>query len=161
MNVLVMDLGGTNGKVLGTGQKEHRAFESGSTLTPQKMVAGVKELAKDWKYDVVSIRYPGLVLDNHPVSEPHNLAKGWVNFDFEAAFKCPVKFINDAAMQALGSYNGRGTMMFLGFGTGLGTAMVVDAAGWLVRPRGEEPAACGKTIGSRMNADERRRGSLF
>jgi polyphosphate glucokinase len=89
------------------------------------MVAGVKKLAGDWKYDVVSIGYPGQVRFNRPTGEPHNLAKGWVGFSFEAAFKRPVKIINDSAMQALGSYRG-GTMLFLGFGTGLGSALIVD-----------------------------------
>jgi len=89
------------------------------------MVDGVKKLAGDWKYDVVSIGYPGPVLHNRPVAEPHNLAKGWVGFNYRAAFKRPVKIINDAAMQALGSYR-RGTMLFLGLGTGLGTALIVD-----------------------------------
>ena len=87
------------------------------------MVAGVKKLAKGWQYDVVSIGYPGLVRENRPAAEPHNLAEGWVGFDFRAAFGCPVKIINDAAMQALGSYRG-GTMLFLGLGTGLGSALV-------------------------------------
>ncbi len=125
MKVLTIDIGGTHVKVLATGQKERREFESGPKLTPKLMVEGVKELTRDWKYDVVSIGYPGRVHSNRPVCEPHNLAKGWVGFNFEAAFHCPVKVINDAAMQALGSYK-RGTMLFLGFGTGLGTAMVVD-----------------------------------
>src|SRR5215472_6287898 len=125
MNVLAIDIGGTRVKILATGQNERRAFESGPKLTPQSMVATVKKLAKDWKYDVVSIGYPGLVRSNRPVVEPRNLAKGWVGFNFEAAFKRPVKIINDAAMQALGSYRG-GTMLFLGFGTGLGSALVAD-----------------------------------
>lgn len=125
MNVLAIDVGGTHVKILATRQKERREFESGPTLTPQRMVAGVKELAKDWKYDVVTIGYPGPVRNNRPTAEPHNLAKGWVGFDFKAAFKCPVKVLNDAAMQALGSYR-KGTMLFAGLGTGLGTAMVVE-----------------------------------
>jgi polyphosphate glucokinase len=125
MNVLAIDVGGTHVKILATGQKERREFESGPQLTPQLMVAGVKKLAGDWKYDVVSIGYPGPVRLNRPIAEPHNLAKGWVGFDFKAAFNCPVKVINDAAMQALGSYR-KGTMLFLGLGTGLGTAMVVE-----------------------------------
>ena len=124
-SVLVVDIGGTHVKILTTGKREHREFESGPQLTPRLMVAGVKELTRDWKYDVVSIGYPGPVRLNRPVAEPYNLGKGWVGFDFEAAFKRPVKVINDAAMQALGSYRG-GTMLFLGFGTGLGTAMVVE-----------------------------------
>jgi polyphosphate glucokinase len=125
MKVLVIDVGGTHVKILATGQKASRKFPSGKSLTPQKMVDGVKKLAKGWKYDVVSIGYPGPVLHGRPVSEPHNLAKGWVGFKFEAAFKRPVKVINDAAMQALGSYK-RGKMLFLGLGTGLGTALIVD-----------------------------------
>ena len=124
-NVLAIDVGGTHVKILATGQKERREFESGPSLTPQRMVDGVKELVKDWKYDVVSIGYPGPVRNNKPIAEPHNLAEGWIGFDFKGAFKCPVKVINDAAMQALGSYR-KGTMLFVGFGTGLGTAMVVD-----------------------------------
>lgn len=89
------------------------------------MVRGVKELAGDWKYDAVSIGYPGPVLHGLPVAEPHNLGPGWVGFDYEAAFGCPVKVLNDAAMQALGSYQG-GKMLFLGLGTGLGSAMVLN-----------------------------------
>lgn len=124
MNVLVIDVGGTYVKILATRQKKPRRFASGPSMTPKRMVAGVKELAKDWKYDVVSIGYPGRVLHNRPVAEPHNLAKGWMRFNFEAAFKRPVKVINDAAMQALGSYR-EGTMLFLGLGTGLGSALMV------------------------------------
>jgi polyphosphate glucokinase len=125
MNVLAIDVGGTHVKILATGQKEPRKFESGPALTPQKMVAGVKRLARDWKYDAVSIGYPGPVLHGKPVTEPHNLAPGWVAFNFRAAFGRPVKVVNDAAMQALGSYKG-GKMLFLGLGTGLGTTLIVD-----------------------------------
>jgi polyphosphate glucokinase len=125
MNVLVVDIGGTHVKVLATGHKAHRQFDSGPTLTPKQMVADVKKLVADWKYEAISIGYPGPVLRNRPVSEPWNLGKGWAGFDFESAFKCPVKVVNDAAMQALGSYK-RGKMLFLGLGTGLGSAMVVD-----------------------------------
>jgi len=125
MNVLAIDIGGTHVKILATGRQERREFESGPKLTPVSMLANVKRLAKDWKYDVVSIGYPGLVRANRPIVEPRNLAKGWVGFNFEAAFKRPVRIINDAAMQALGSYRG-GTMLFLGLGTGLGSAMVVE-----------------------------------
>jgi polyphosphate glucokinase len=125
MNVLAIDIGGTNVKILATGHDQRRAFASGPKLTPQSMVANVKKLAEDWKYDLVSIGYPGLVRFNRPIAEPHNLGKGWVGFNFEVAFKRPVRIVNDAAMQALGSYRG-GTMLFLGFGTGLGSALVVD-----------------------------------
>jgi polyphosphate glucokinase len=124
LKVLVIDVGGTYVKIFAMGQKERRRFASGPNMTPQLMVAGVKELAADWKYEVVSIGYPGRVLCNRPVAEPHNLAKGWVRFNFEAAFNRPVKIINDAAMQALGSYRS-GTMLFLGLGTGLGSALMV------------------------------------
>jgi polyphosphate glucokinase len=123
--ILVVDIGGTNVKILATGQKERRRFPSGRTLTPRRMVAGVRKLAGDWKYDAVSIGYPGPVRRGGPAAEPHNLARGWVGFDFEKAFGRPVKLINDAAMQALGSYKG-GTMLFLGLGTGLGSALVAD-----------------------------------
>src|SRR5262245_32998970 len=125
MNVLVIDVGGTNVKILATGQPEPRKFPSGHTLTPKRMVAGIKKLARDWKYDAVSIGYPGIVVRNRPLAEPHNLGRGWVGFNFQAAFKHPVKVINDAAMQAFGSYK-RGKMLFLGLGTGLGTTMIVD-----------------------------------
>jgi hypothetical protein len=125
MNVLAVDVGGTNVKILATGQEEPRRFPTGRTLTPEQMIAEVKKLAKDWKYDVVSVGYPGVVLHGRVATEPHNLGKGWVGFEFQAAFGCPVKIINDAAMQALGSYRG-GTMLFLGLGTGLGSALVVD-----------------------------------
>jgi glucose-6-phosphate isomerase len=125
MRVLVVDVGGTHVKVLASGEKTSREFPSGPTLTAAQMVAGVKTVAGDWKYDVVSIGYPGPVLDGRPVVEPRNLGSGWVAFDYQAAFGCPVKVVNDAAMQALGSYKG-GKMLFLGLGTGLGTTFVVD-----------------------------------
>jgi polyphosphate glucokinase len=123
--VLTVDIGGTSVKILASGQTEPRRLSSGKGMTPRKMVAGVKKLAKGWKYDVISIGYPGAVRKGQVVAEPHNLGRGWVGFDFQAAFGCPVKMINDAAMQALGSYRG-GTMLFLGLGTGLGAALVVD-----------------------------------
>jgi polyphosphate glucokinase len=125
VNLLVVDVGGTHVKILATGQKQSREFLSGSTLTAKQMVAGVKKLAEDWKYNAVSIGYPGPVIRNRPLVEPYNLGRGWAGFDFEAAFKRPVKVVNDAAMQALGSYK-RGKMLFLGLGTGLGSAMIVD-----------------------------------
>jgi polyphosphate glucokinase len=125
MNVLVIDVGGTHVKILATGQTERREFESGPAMTPAEMVAGVLKAAEGWAYEVVSIGYPGPVLRGKPLSDPHNLGPGWVGFDFESAFKHPVKVINDAAMQALGSYRG-GRMLFLGLGTGLGSALIVD-----------------------------------
>jgi polyphosphate glucokinase len=125
MNVLVVDVGGTNVKVLATGQAEARRCPSGPTMTAEQMVVKAKDLAGDWRYEAVSIGYPGFVVRGRPVAEPHNLAPGWVGFDFPAAFGCPVKLLNDAAMQALGSYNG-GKLLFLGLGTGLGAAMIID-----------------------------------
>jgi polyphosphate glucokinase len=125
MKVLVVDIGGNSVKVLVTGETDPRKFPSGPTLTPRQMVSDVLKLTEDWKYDAVSIGYPGRVRDNKPFSEPVNLGRGWVKFDFAKAFGVPVKVMNDAAMQALGSYKG-GSMMFLGLGTGLGTALVVD-----------------------------------
>jgi predicted NBD/HSP70 family sugar kinase len=112
-------------KVLGAGEAAPRKFPSGPTLTPEQMVTGVKDLVGHWRYDGVSLGYPGFVMRGRPITEPFNLAPGWVGFDFAAAFGCPVKVINDAAMQALGSYNG-GKMLFLGLGTGLGAAMIFD-----------------------------------
>jgi polyphosphate glucokinase len=123
--ILVVDVGGTHVKVLATGQNVSRRVISGKHTTPGRMVSDVRKLAADWEYNFVSIGYPGPVLNNQPALEPWNLGKGWVSFDFKKAFKCPVKFVNDAAMQALGSYR-RGKMLFLGLGTGLGSAMVID-----------------------------------
>jgi polyphosphate glucokinase len=125
MKVLVIDVGGSHVKILVTGQTEPRKFLSGPTLTPSKMVTGVKKLAADWTFEVVSLGYPGPVLRNRPVADPRNMAPGWMGFNFEKAFGCPVKVINDAAMQALGSYKG-GKMLFLGLGTGLGSTVIVD-----------------------------------
>src|SRR5690349_18924258 len=125
MKVLVIDVGGEHVKILATGLVSRRKFVSGPTLEPEEMVRGVLKAAQGWEYDAVSIGYPGPVLRGKPVAEPHNLGVGWVGFNFEAAFGCPVKIINDAAMQALGSYEG-GKMLFLGLGTGLGSAMIVD-----------------------------------
>jgi len=126
MNILVIDVGGTHIKILTTGEKEKREIDSGPSITARQMVASVKKLASGWKYDAVSIGYPGPVVHGRPLAEPHNLGTGWMGFDFAAAFKLPVKVINDAAMQALGSYRG-GQMLFLGLGTGLGSTLIVDA----------------------------------
>ena len=125
MKILAIDIGGTHVKVLLSGEEIPRKFESGPSLTAKKMVVGVKVITRDWNYDVVSLGYPGPVLQSRPVLEPHNLAGGWVGFDYQRAFGKPVKILNDAAMQALGSYK-KGKMLFLGLGTGLGTCMVTD-----------------------------------
>lgn len=125
IKVLVIDVGGTHVKVLATGQSDKREFASGPTMTARTMVRKVKALTADWKYEVVSIGYPGPVLHGRIVANPVNLGAGWAGFDFRAAFERPVKILNDAALQALGSYGG-GRMLFLGLGTGLGSALIVD-----------------------------------
>ena len=125
MKTLVIDIGGTNVKLLATGHKQVRKFPSGSGLTPDQMVDGVMKTAKGWKFDRLSIGYPGPVAHGQPQIEPFNLGHGWVGFDFAKHFDRPVKVVNDAAMQALGSYEG-GRMLFLGLGTGLGSALIID-----------------------------------
>src|SRR5215831_2813473 len=125
MKVLVIDIGGTNVKVLATGHDQPTKFPSGPRMTPARMVAQIKRLAANWDYDVISIGVPGPVLFGQLIANPRNLGPGWVGFDFNAAFDMPVKLVNDAAMQALGSYRG-GKMIFFGLGTGLGTALVID-----------------------------------
>jgi polyphosphate glucokinase len=125
MNVLVIDIGGTGVKLLATGQDAPRKFPSGPDLTPEQMVAGVVETAAGWDYEAVSVGYPGPVLHGRPLLDPVNLGPGWVGFNFAAALGRPVKVVNDATLQALGSYEG-GKMLFLGLGTGLGSAMIVD-----------------------------------
>src|SRR5580692_2045742 len=126
MNILAIDIGGTHIKIMSSGEKNPRKIDSGPTFTAKEMAAAVKELAEGWNYDAISMGYPGPVLRNRPVAEPHNLGGGWVGFDYARSFGKPVKIINDAAMQALGSYKG-GKMLFLGLGTGLGSCMIVDA----------------------------------
>jgi polyphosphate glucokinase len=123
--VLVIDVGGTHVKMLASGEKEPRKYPSGPAMTPRKMVRLVKKSVRDWKFDRVSLGFPGPIINGHPLREPHNLGTGWVGFNFRKAFGCPVKIINDAAMQALGSYRGA-RMLFLGLGTGLGSAMIVN-----------------------------------
>src|SRR4051812_43624278 len=125
MKVLAVDIGGTKIKALATGQTEPRRALSGRGLTPARMVEIVRELADGWEYEALSLGYPGLVGPGGPRSEPGNLGPGWVGFDYAAAFDHPVKIVNDAAMQALGSYEG-GRMLFLGLGTGLGSAMIAE-----------------------------------
>jgi polyphosphate glucokinase len=123
--VLVIDVGGTHVKMLATGQKEARKFPSGPKMTARAMATQVSRAVRDWKYTCVSIGYPGPVINGRPLREPHNLGGGWMGFDFQKAFGCPVKLVNDASMQAIGSYQG-GKMLFLGLGTGLGSAMIVN-----------------------------------
>lgn len=123
--ILAIDVGGTHVKVLASGARTPRKADSGPELTPRQMVRLVRELAEDWQYDVISIGYPGVVWHNHPIAEPCNLGPGWVKFDYARAFGRPVRILNDAAMQAIGSYAG-GRMLFLGLGTGLGTALILD-----------------------------------
>jgi polyphosphate glucokinase len=125
VQILVIDVGGTNIKVLATGRKQPVKIPSGPAMTARAMVAAVRKATAGWKYTGVSIGYPGPVVDNVPLAEPRNLGKGWVKFDFAKAFGFPVKLINDAAMQALGSYEG-GRMLFLGLGTGLGSALILQ-----------------------------------
>jgi polyphosphate glucokinase len=125
MKILVVDIGGTNVKSLASGHEDPRKFPSGPQLTPEQMVAGVLSATKDWEYEAVSIGFPGPILCGQPMAEPVNLGSGWMSFDFGAAFHVPVKVINDAAMQALGSYKG-GKMLFLGLGTGLGATVIMD-----------------------------------
>ena len=123
--ILVLDIGGTHIKVRLAGGREERKIDSGPEMTASKMVRDVKALVKDWDFNAISIGYPGPVVHGCPLQNPHNLGGGWVGFDFQKAFGKPVRIINDAAMQALGSYEG-GRMLFLGLGTGLGSAMIVD-----------------------------------
>jgi predicted NBD/HSP70 family sugar kinase len=125
VRVLVIDVGGSNVKALATGRREPVKIPSGPEMTARAMAQAVRKATAGWKYDAVSIGYPGPVVHGIPVAEPYNLGGGWTRFNFEKAFGHPVKIINDAAMQALGSYRG-GRMLFLGLGTGLGSAMIVD-----------------------------------
>ncbi len=125
MKILVIDVGGNHVKALATGRKIPVKIPSGPKMTAMAMVRSIRKAVAGWTYDAVSIGYPGIVKRGKPVAEPRNLGRGWVGFDFKKAFGCPVKVTNDAAMQALGSYRG-GTMLFLGLGTGLGTALIVD-----------------------------------
>ena len=127
LKVLVVDVGGTHVKLLATGQKDPVKIDSGPEMTARTMVSEVRKAVAGWTFDAVSIGYPGPVLDGKPLIEPYNLGGGWVKFDFSKAFGCSVKLINDAAMQALGSYEG-GRMLFLGLGTGLGSALIVDGS---------------------------------
>lgn len=123
--ILSIDVGGSHVKVMTSTGRTKREFESGSKLSAKEMVRKVKALTKDWSFDAISIGYPGPVAGNRPLRDPFNLGKGWKGFDFRKAFGKPTKVVNDALMQALGGYQG-GRMLFLGLGTGLGSAMIVD-----------------------------------
>jgi polyphosphate glucokinase len=125
VDVLSVDVGGSRVKALASNELERRRFDSGPTLTPEEMVAGVLEIVEGWTWEVVSVGIPAAVRGGLPIAEPVNLGEGWVGFDYEGAFGKPTKVVNDAVMQALGSYGGR-RMLFLGLGTGLGSAMIVD-----------------------------------
>jgi polyphosphate glucokinase len=144
-SILSIDVGGSKVKILATGQSEPRRELTGPSMTPQKMVEVVQKMADDWKYEAVSIGYPGQVGTDGPRSEPGNLGPGWVGFNFAAAFDRPVRILNDAAMQALGSYDG-GRMLFLGFGTGLGSTLIAES---VIVPLelGQLPARNGRTLG--------------
>ena len=122
--ILVIDIGGSNVKILATGAEERIKIPSGSDFSPEQMVDLVKENASEWEYDMITMGFPGVVKNNSIISEPVNLGTGWSEFDFHSAFNMPLKIINDAAMQALGGYEGK-KLLFLGLGTGLGTAMVI------------------------------------
>jgi polyphosphate glucokinase len=127
MRILVIDIGGTNIKSKWSEADEVRKFPSGRELSARQMVDGVLEITKDWSYDAVAVGFPGPIVNGEIIKEPVNLGTGWLHFDFGAAFSKPVKLINDAAMQALGSYEG-GRMLFLGLGTGLGNTLIIDGA---------------------------------
>ncbi len=125
MNILVIDIGGTNVKIWTSGEEEKLKFPSGKTLTPELLIEKVHEATADWQIDRVSIGYPGEVRNGRPGADPWNLADGWLGFDYADAFKCPVRIMNDACMQALGSYEG-GRMLYLGVGTSIASAFILD-----------------------------------
>jgi len=125
MNILVVDIGGTNAKVWKTGEADKLKVPSGKDFTPEKLVAEVREASSDWAFDRISIGYPGDVIQGRPAADPYNLGTGWVDFDFTKAFNCPVRIMNDACMQALGSYEG-GRMLYIGLGTSMGTTYIID-----------------------------------
>jgi polyphosphate glucokinase len=143
-NILTIDVGGSRVKFMTSGIGKKREFPSGSQLSAEAMVKKVKDLTKDWPHDVISLGYPGPVLRNRPIAEPYNLGHGWAGFDFASAFARPTRVVNDALMQALGNYKG-GRMLFLGLGTGLGSAMIVDG---VLQPMelGHLPYRKGKTF---------------
>jgi predicted NBD/HSP70 family sugar kinase len=125
MDVLVIDVGGTHVKLLASGASQPRRFRSGRTMTPSTLVERVRVTTTGWRFDVISLGFPGAVADGRPGGEPGNLGVGWVGYDFQGAFGRPVRLVNDAVMQALGAYQ-EGRMLFLGLGTGLGSALVTE-----------------------------------
>ena len=155
LDILVIDTGGTRLKIRVNHRDEIRQATTGPAMTPRDLVERVRALAADWSYDAVSLGYPGEVRSGRPSREPHNLGTGWIGFDFQSAFGRPVRVVNDAAMQALGSYQG-GRMLFLGLGTGMGSALVIDK---LVQPMelSKLPYKNGETFGDsvRHSAIER------
>lgn len=153
MDVLVIDVGGTHVKMLASGAKEPRRFDSGRELTASAMVERVTDCVRDWKFDAISLGYPGVVNQDGPAEEPGNLGGGWVGFDFAAAFARPVRLVNDAVMQALGGYEG-GRMLFLGLGTGLGSALVSEH---VVVPLelGNLPYGAGESLADRLGREGR------
>ena len=153
--ILVIDIGGTKMKMLASGQTEPRKAPSGRKFTPNQLVTEVREAAKGWKWDAISIGYPGLVGDQGPRSEPGNLGFGWVGFDYASAFGCPVRIMNDAAMQALGSYEG-GRMLFVGLGTGFGSALIADNV-LVMLELGALPSANGTPLGETLGQQGRKR----
>src|SRR5262245_28588088 len=130
LSVLAVDVGGSHVKALLSGESDRRRFVSGPDLTPQEVVQGDLKLAEGWSFDRITVGIPAPVRGGKPIAEPVNLGKGWVGFDFEAGFGIPTKVVNDAVMQAVGSYEG-GRMLFLGLGTGLGSALIIDG---LIQP---------------------------
>jgi len=155
MKILVVDIGGSHVKLLASGQTEPRRFDSGEDLTPRTLVGRVQAQAQGWEYDVVALGYPGVVGPDGPVAEPGNLGRGWVGFDFDAAFGRPVRVANDAAMQALGGYDG-GRMLFLGLGTGLGSALVADRV-VISLELGDLPAGPDEVLADRLGKTGRER----
>jgi polyphosphate glucokinase len=153
--ILSIDIGGSKVKLLASGETKPRNFPSGRELAPAKMVKDAKAAAHDWQYSAVSIGYPGRVGANGPLSEPGNLGPGWVGFDFAAAFGCPVRITNDAAMQALGSYDG-GRMLFIGLGTGVGSVLIHHHA-LIPLELGELCYKRGRTLSSRLGKETRKK----
>ena len=155
MNVLVVDIGGSGVKLAASSTEETRRFKSGRALTPDRFVEQVKAETGDWSYDVLAIGYPGFVTANSPAAEPGNLGSGWVGFVFERAFGCPARVVNDAVLQALGAYAG-GRMLFLGLGTGVGSALVTEHV-LVPLELGSLPHTAGDTLVDRLGRDGRKR----